>query len=52
MDAFPQHPVSSGLYLLAPCSLEGPAKIVKMDAFLIALQVFQSDNALAGTAPA
>jgi hypothetical protein len=52
MDAFSQHLVPSGLYLLAPCSLEAPARIVKMDAFLIALQVFQSDNALAGTAPA
>ncbi len=52
MDAFSYHPVKSGTYLLTPCSLEASAKIVKMDALLVALQVFQGDNAFPGAAAA
>lgn len=45
MDAFSQAAVAPGLYLLTPCSLEVSTKIVKRDAFVVALQVFHGANA-------
>lgn len=50
MDASPQASVTSGLYLLTPCSLDASTKIVKMDALVVALQVFHGDNASARVA--
>jgi len=50
MDARAQAPVASGFYLLTPCSLDASTKIVKMDAFVVALEVFHGDSASARVA--
>jgi hypothetical protein len=44
MDALPNRLIKSGIYLMQPCEMDASKVIVKMDALVVELKLFQGDN--------